>query len=118
MTDISRNLYEIPAQEISIPCEPEELAPFIDEEIEFLKKHKSLFTNHIMVGGSSIPYPIDYSSVVKHLQIIRQSALNGDRKTIEEYIETARDLQLVIGKGILGQQVASLKSKGLDSEAQ
>lgn len=108
---------EIPEQSFEGNYSKDEIKQFFETEQAFLNSISGLLQEEIKWEGRAYPNPNVHNTASQELREIKRKFDAGDSKQLDEYINHARRLDVVLGQGNIGRRVAELQSSGKRNEA-
>src|SRR5262245_8085183 len=101
MAETENNEFEIdiPEQGVALTVDRKGVLKFLDQETGFYNQIRSLFSGGLILWNQNFGEIRLHENAISGIGQVRAEFEGGNRKPFEDYIQSARELRIVIGAG-------------------
>jgi hypothetical protein len=107
----------VPEQGFDQSFRLDEIGKFFDAELSFFQTLSGPLSEATAWEGRTYQTQHIHQAISRDLSQWRHLAENGQLKGLEDYVELARNLQLVVGQGVIGRRIDGLLAAGKKADA-
>jgi hypothetical protein len=117
MSDAVTFRIEVPEQGFDQTYQGDEVRDFFEAERKFIHGLSPALQQQVQWGNTAYSAPGAYQVALQELASIQKEVEKGTSEKFDDYIASARRLELIIGQGVLGKRITELMSDRKANEA-